>query len=198
MLSPELQALGNYLAGKFDNKTQALAQPAWFVHLHLWMRPVPVFTADSLTLYAEQISVAGSPRPYRPRILRLRQKSNLQIEYYMFKDIEWIVGAGTEPNKLQHITPDKLDFLPNCTLNVATETIAGGYRFKTTPEKETNCSFSYQGSNFQVFLGLEATPKELLTFDKGIDPSTGKATWGALMDAYRFDKVQDFSSEFVK
>ena len=197
-VSDELIALSHYLAGEFDNRTQSLAQPAWFVHLNLWMRPVPIFIEDSLVLYAEQISVAGSSRPYRPRILRLSQKPEMQIEYYMFRDIEWILGAGAEPSKLQRITPDKLELLPNCTLKVATESIAPGrYRFKTTPAKATPCSFNYQGSDFQVFLGLEATEQELLTFDKGIDPKTGQAIWGALLDAYRFNKVKDFSAEFI-
>ena len=196
--SRELTALGNYLAGEFDNKAQALAQPAWFVHLNLWLRPVPIFTEDSLVLYAEQISVAGSPRPYRPRILRLRQDSQIKIEYYMFKDIEWVVGAGADPSKLQQITTEKLEFLPNCTLDVAVENITpGSYRFRTNPTLDTPCTFCYQGSEFQVFLGLEATPQELLTFDKGIDPQTGKAIWGALLDAYRFNKVKDFSPEFI-
>ena len=29
-------------------------------------------------------------------------------------------------------------------------------------------------------MGLEATAKELLTYDKGIDPATGKGIWGGV------------------
>lgn len=189
-LSPELQALGQYLTGEFDNQEQALEQPAWFVHLRLWMRRVPIFTEDSITLYAEQASVVSLDRPYRPRILRLRTQETLQIEYYMFENIDWIVGAGRVRAKLAQITPEKLKFLPNCTLNVTTETIApNNYRFLTTPSQDTPCTFSYQGNNFQVFLGLEATAQELLTYDKGIDPLTGRGIWGALLGAYRFKKI---------
>ncbi len=32
-LSPELITLANYLAGEFDNREQALAEPAWYVNL---------------------------------------------------------------------------------------------------------------------------------------------------------------------
>ena len=197
--SSELLALGKYLAGEFDNQAQALAQPAWFVHLHLWMRPVPIFLEDSLVLYAEQKSVvnAASP-PYRPRILRLRQQEDLVIEYYMFENIEWVLGAGSDKQKLEQITPEKIRFLPNCTLRVTSQQDSvGNYRFKTTPVIDTPCSFSYQGENYQVFLGLEATEQELLTFDKGINPETGKAIWGALLDAYRFTKIKNFSAEFI-
>ena len=180
-LSPELKALGTYLAGEFDNQQQALEQPAWYVHLRLWMRPVPLFTEDSITLYAEQASVVNIDRPYRPRILRLRSRETIEIEYYMFDDIEWIAGAGRDRTKLEQITPENIKLLPNCTLKVTTTNIApGNYRFQTTPVTETPCSFNYQGNNYQVFLGLEATAEELLTYDKGIDPLTGKGIWGGV------------------
>lgn len=193
-LSPQLQALGKYLAGEFDNQSQALEQPAWFVHLRLWMRPVPIFYQDSITLYAEQASVVNLDKPYRPRILRLRERENLEIEYYMFEDITSIAGAGRDRSLLQKITPEQIKFLPDCTLKVKAEsTTAGNYRFTTTPVTETPCNYTYQGNNYQVFLGLEATPTTLLTYDKGIDPATGKGIWGALLDAYRFNKIQDFS-----
>jgi len=45
--SPQLIALGEYLAGEFDNRE----------HLRLWQRPVNLFTEDSITLFAEQASV---------------------------------------------------------------------------------------------------------------------------------------------
>ena len=197
-LSSELKTLAKYLAGEFDNKPQALEQPAWFVHLRLWMRPVPIFTEDSITLYAEQASVINLDKPYRPRILRLHFRDTIEIEYYMFEDIEPIVGAGRDKTKLAQITPEKIKFLPNCTLKVTTESIhPGNYRFKTTPVTDTPCSFTYQGNNFQVFLGLEATANELLTYDKGIDSVTGKGIWGALLGAYRFAKIQDFSEELL-
>ena len=198
MIPTELQTLGNYLAGEFDNQQQALEQPAWYVHLRLWMRPVPIFTEDSITLYAEQASVINQGKPYRPRILRLRDRETIEIEYYMFKDIEAVAGAGSNPEKLKQITPDKIDLLPNCTLKVSSQNMAGGGdRFKTTPAKETPCTFDYQGNTYQVFLGLEATAKELLTYDKGIDRTTGKGIWGALLGAYRFTKIQNFASEIT-
>ena len=69
--------------------------------------------------------------------------------------------------------------------------------FTTTPISDEPCSVTYQGTTFQVFLGFEATADGLQTYDKGIDPATGKGTWGALMGAYSFTKVRDFSSELI-
>jgi CpeT/CpcT family (DUF1001) len=198
MISPELTTLGTYLAGEFDNQQQALAQPAWFVHLRLWVRPVPIFTEDSITLFAEQANIVNLERPYRPRILRLRQRENIEVEYYAFKDIERVKGAGLNRNLLQQINPEYLEFLPNCTLQVTTvKTNNSQYSFTTIPVSETPCTFSYQGNIFQVFLGFLARSQTLETYDKGIDPTTGKAIWGALMGGYCFTKRQDFSDELI-
>jgi len=194
--SPQLIALATYLAGEFSNQPQAIEQPAWYVNLRLWIRPVPIFTEDSITLFAEQANILKLEQPYRPRILRLRQRENIEVEFYMFKDLATGKGAGQDRNLLGQITPDKIEFLPNCTLEVGTQELGNGsYCFETTPVTEEPCTVNYQGTSFQVFLGFKATANELLTYDKGIDPATGKGTWGALMGAYSFTKLQDFSNE---
>ena len=195
--SPELVALGQYLAGEFENRQQATDNPAWYVHLHLWKRPVPIFTEDSLTLYAEQVNIVNPDQPYRPRVLRLRQHSSagLQVEYYMLKDITALQGAGRDRQRLNQLTPEQIEFLPECTLNVKTEQLSDRYRFTTAPASGKPCSFTYQGNRLHISLGFEATSDELLMYDKGIDPDTGKTTWGPLMGPFRFSKRQDFSDE---
>ncbi|MEO0836698.1 MAG: chromophore lyase CpcT/CpeT [Cyanobacteria bacterium J06642_3] len=195
MFSPQLTALATYLAGEFSNQSQASSQPAWYVNLRLWIRPVPIFTDDSITLFAEQANVIKLQQPYRPRILRLRQRENIEVEFYMFLDLATAQGAGQDKSLIGQITPETIKLLPNCTLKVATQELNQGYSFTTTPISDEPCSVSYQGTTFQVFLGFKATPDELLTYDKGIDPETGKGTWGALMGPYQFSKVDDFSGE---
>ena len=196
--SPQLTALATYLAGEFSNQPQAIKQPAWYVNLRLWIRPVPIFTEDSITLFAEQANILKLDQPYRPRILRLRQRENIEVEFYMFKDLATARGAGQDRSLIENITPDKIEFLPNCTLKVTTQELGNGsYCFDTTPVTEEPCTVNYQGTSFQVFLGFKATAKELLTYDKGIDPATGQGTWGALMGAYAFTKLQNFSSDIV-
>ena len=196
MISPQLIALATYLAGEFSNQAQAIEQPAWYVNLRLWIRPVPIFTEDSITLFAEQANILKLEQPYRPRILRLRQREDIEVEFYMFEDLATGKGAGQNRNLIKQITPEKIKFLPNCTLKVATQELSQeSYCFETTPVSDEPCSVTYQGTTFQVFLGFKATADALQTYDKGIDPATGKGTWGALMGAYSFTKLQDFSSE---
>lgn len=203
MTTSQLNTLATYLAGEFGNQQQAASQPAWFVNLRLWIRPVPIFTADSITLFAEQANVIKLNQPYRPRILRLRQRESIEVEFYMFEDIATARGAiatargaGRDKSLIEQITPDKIKFLPNCTLKVDSQQLSNGtYCFETTPVNQEPCSVSYQGTTFQVFLGFKATADELLTYDKGIDPTTGAGTWGALMGPYCFSKLEDFSRD---
>ncbi|MCG6134155.1 MAG: chromophore lyase CpcT/CpeT [Nostoc sp. LLA-1] len=195
--SPKLVALGEYLAGEFNNQEQALADPAWYVHLRLWQRPVDLFTTDSITLFAEQANIVNLDRPYRQRIMRLRTGSSadapLEIQYYMFKDPGVFIGAGLNPDLLQTLTPDQLDILPGCILTVTQTTLTPtSYKFAATQPPDTCCSFTYQNQSIQVSLGFAATSTEFYSYDKGIDSDTGKATWGAILGPYRYTKVKQY------
>lgn len=199
-LSPELITLARYMAGEFDNQQQAIAEPVWYVHLRLWQRPVPLFTEDSLTLFAEQANIVNLDKPYRPRILRLQSSdttpASLQVQYYMLKDTEAIRGAGRNPELLRQLTSEDIEFLPGCNLTIKQQQVTpNSYEFSASSATGTPCSFSYQGNSYQVSLGFEATAQEFRSYDKGIDPTTGKAIWGALMGPFRFTKRQDFASE---
>ncbi len=199
-LSPELITLARYMAGEFDNQQQAIAEPVWYVHLRLWQRPVPLFTEDSLTLFAEQANIVNLDKPYRPRILRLQSSdttpASLQVQYYMLKDTEAIRGAGRNPELLRQLTSEDIEFLPGCNLTVKQQQLgSNAYEFSASSATVTPCSFSYKGNSYQVSLGFEATAEEFRSYDKGIDPTTGKALWGALMGPFRFTKRQDFAAE---
>ncbi|WP_392479226.1 chromophore lyase CpcT/CpeT [Nostoc sp. C110] len=196
--SPQLIALGEYLAGEFDNREQAIEEPVWYVHLRMWQRPVNLFTEDSITLFAEQASVINLDKPYRQRIMRLRHGSNsdtsLEVQYYIPQNPDALRGAGNNPALLNTLTPEQLDLLPGCILTVTHEALAGDrYKFTATPQPETRCSFTYLGNSIYVSLGFETTVAEFHSYDKGIDPATGKATWGAIMGPYRYTKRNQYS-----
>ena len=192
MYSPELIALARYMAGEFENREQAKSDPTWYVHLRLWQYPVPLFTSDSLTLFAEQANVLKLDNPYRQRIIRLQER---QVQYYMFKDPSSFQGAGRSPERLHTLTPDDIEFLPGCTLSVTQhQTNPHNYDFQATLPADCRCCFTFRGETYQVSLGFEASSEQFLSYDKGIDPATGKAIWGAMLGPYRFIKRQDFSA----
>ncbi|MBX9254319.1 chromophore lyase CpcT/CpeT [Desmonostoc muscorum CCALA 125] len=195
--SPQLIALGEYLAGEFDNREQAIGEPIWYVHLRLWQRPVNLFAEDSITLFAEQANIIKLDQPYRQRIMRLRQRSDshapLEVQYYMLKNPEALRGAGDNSALLNTLSPNQLDLLPGCILAVTHETLGGDrYKFTATPLPETRCTFTYLGNTIQVSLGFEATAAEFHSYDKGINPATGQATWGAIMGPYRYTKRNQY------
>jgi hypothetical protein len=201
-ISPELRALAQYMAGEFDNREQALADPAWYVHLRFWQRPLPValFSEPSIALFAEQANILELDKPYRPRIVQLRHVKTapglIEAQYYMFKDIEAVKGAGRNPDLLGKLTSEQIELLPGCTLSVAVQNL-GSNRFRASLPPGNRCGFTYGGQNYQVDLGFEAADEEFLSYDKGISPTTGKAIWGALMGPFRFVKRQDFASEIL-
>ena len=190
-LSSELIALADYMAGEFENKAQAIADPAWYVHLRLWQKPVPLFQEDSITLFAEQANALYLDKPYRPRLMRMqvREDGKIQVQYYIPKDFTAVRGAGANSERLQQFTPDDFELLPGCLLIVTWQQLgSNSYQFKAAIPPDAKCCFTYQGNTQQVNLGFEATAEEFLSYDKGIDMNTGAAKWGAIMGAYRFHK----------
>lgn len=198
-LDPTLVTLAHWMAGEFDNREQAIEEPAWFVHLRLWQRPVPLFGEDSLTLFAEQANVVNPDQPYRQRLIRLMQTGDaeapLQAQYYAFKDPIAVKGAGLKPEVLKAITLEQLEFLPGCLLQIAHP--FGADRLVAQPKPGCECFFSYQGNKAQVQLGFVAGDHTFESYDKGIDIPTQKATWGAVMGPYRYTKRRDFSGEWA-
>ncbi|MBF2064421.1 MAG: chromophore lyase CpcT/CpeT [Calothrix sp. C42_A2020_038] len=195
---PQLLALANYLSGEFDNREQALADPAWYVHLHLWQVPVPVFSEDSITIFAEQASVVSLDQPYRQRIMRLSATDNpeapIQVQYYMPLNPATLAGGGTNPTKLNDLAPDQLDLLPGCVLNVSFRELENNrYEFSAVPPPEAKCTFTYLGNTVQVSLGFELTQEQLKIYDKGIEPETGRTTWGAILGPFCYTKRKNFS-----
>jgi CpeT/CpcT family (DUF1001) len=202
--SPELIALAEYMAGEFDNQEQALADPTWYVHLRLWQRPLPVslFSEPSIALFAEQANILNLDKPYRPRIVQLRHSASapgfLEAQYYMLRDITAFQGAGRDADLLRKLTREEFQLLPGCTLSITVQTLAPNcYRFRALLPEGSQCCFTYGGQTYQVDLGFEAAAEEFLSYDKGINPATGKAMWGALMGPFRFLKRQDFASEIL-
>jgi hypothetical protein len=191
--SPQMFTLGKYLAGEFDNSQQSLAEPAWFVHLRLWHIPVPLFREDSITIFAEQANIVNLDKPYRQRIIRVRQVDDIkfpfQVQYYALKNFSSLAGAGQDIGKLEKLTPEDLELLPGCILEVEVKELSDRHlQFIATPVADSICSFQYNGNTVQVSLGFEVTQEELKTYDKGIDPETGRATWGAILGPYRYQK----------
>jgi len=185
-----LTHIANWLAGEFDNREQAIADPAWFVHLRLWHRPLPFQVDGCLALFAEQANVLYTDQPYRQRVLILRPTEGAigQVEYRALAHPEQYRGAGADPTRLETLQLEDLIPLPGCLLTL-TQQQAG---FSAQPPADARCYFQYDGKTRQVVLGFEVYGDRFLSFDRGVDPDTGKSLWGALMGPYQFTKRLPF------
>lgn len=194
MAQPQMITLAQWLAGEFENSTQALDQPAWFVSLRLWYRPLPQLIQGNLALFAEQAPVVNLNQPYRQRVVVLKEtphSQQFQAEYLALKQRDKFLGAGANPDLLRNLSLDDLEVLPGCVLTVTQQ----NGTFTAKPEPWAKCCFQYEGKTRQVILGLEVSAAQLKSYDKGVDPETGQGLWGALMGPYEFKKCQDFAAE---
>lgn len=203
-MAPSLITLAEWLAGEFDNQAQAQDQPVWFVPLRLWHRPLPFAIDGHVVLFCEQANTLYLDKPYRQRVVILKpmapqpdlqqNSQQWQAEYRAFKQPDRVIGAGANPDLLRQISPDDLEVLPGCQLTITYQPD----RFKAEPPPDAKCCFQYNGQTRQVILGFEASPNQFFSYDRGVEPETGKLLWGAMMGAYQFQKQRSFAAELLK
>lgn len=190
------------LAGTFQNRDQALADPAWYVHLRLWCYPTRLFRPDSVTFFIEQASATFPQAPYRQRLLRIRpEPSGLTAEYYALKQpLAW-QGATQAPERLLKLQPEDVQELRNSCLPIQIVSEAQATRFVARQKPGERCQFTIDGELKLVELAFDAiappahsqTPAAFWMYDKGIDALTEKPTWGAKQGPFQLIKGQDFS-----
>lgn len=184
--------LTQWLAGEFENKTQALSQPAWFVNLKLWHRPLPFFIDGNYALFAEQAPALKLDQPYRQRVFVIQsamEDDSITIQYYAFQQPQQWRGSGKTPEKLNSLSLADLEQLPGCLLEVT----ATDNQFSAKPFPNTICQFYAQEKLCEVELGFAVMEKEFFSYDKGIDPETKQPIWGALMSPYHFQKLHSYA-----
>ncbi len=187
--SPNLQTLADYLTGTFDNRSQAMNDPVWYVGLQVWHRVTHLFSDDSITIFAEQANRLKLEKPYRQRLIRLQEGENgLTAQFYGFKDPSVVVGSGQYPDRLKAITVQDIDFLPGCLLTVQARALNGKPGFYAIAPEGICCQFKYGDKIGQVSLGFAVSETEFHSYDKGINPETLKPIWGALMGPYQHQK----------
>lgn len=188
--SSALTTLATWLAGEFDNQAQAREEPAWYVPVRLWHRPLDIWHDRGFAFYAEQSNALKLDQPYRPRVFLLSETGgHMQVDYFQIREDSPVRGGGRSPEKLQGLTPEKLISLPGCTLMVSHTPPDS---FTAQPQSDCDCCFTVAGVMRQVELGFDSRSDQLLTYDKGIDPKTRQPIWGALMGPYHFHKIGSY------
>ncbi|MEO1297451.1 MAG: chromophore lyase CpcT/CpeT [Cyanobacteria bacterium J06636_16] len=197
----QLNELGHCLAGVFQNRQQALENPAQFVHLRLWICPVVLFREDSHTFFMEQASASFTQPPYRQRLLRIRWLGDhLTAEYYALKQPQSFQGAAQATERLANLAESDLQPLIGSRLRVTSHACTNTTRFEARQLPGEWCQFTIEGRVKYVELGFDAIaptarqePAAFLMYDKGIDPENGKAIWGALQGPFQLEKIEALS-----
>ena len=201
-IADAFEQLSQTLAGTFQNRDQALADPAWYVHLRLWCRPTPLFAGDSVTFLLEQASAAFDQAPYRQRVLRVRDDcGQLTAEYYALKHPRAWQGATQLPERLQALQSEDLQPLVNSRLPITITANGDRTRFEARQHPGEYCQFVVNGETKLVELAFDAiaphsdsaSSAAFWKYDKGIDAVTHKPTWGALHGPFRLIKTHDYS-----
>jgi hypothetical protein len=194
-LHPDILTLGQTLAGVYHNRDQAIADPVWYVSLQAWWRPVPRFTEDSVTLFAEQANALKPEQPYRQRLLRLHAPDGqLTAQFYQFDRPDLVFGVGANGDLVNAVVTAEIQALPTGKLNIE-KTILG---FSARQAPGDCCEFSFrdpQGNQKRgcVELGFAVQSGQWQSYDKGLNPETKQAIWGAMMGPYQFVKQQSYA-----
>lgn len=191
----DLYRLASWMAGEFENRAQAKAEPVWYPHIRVWQRPVQLFD-QGIALFLEQASALSLDRPYRQRLLHLSQSPTAAAitgQYYALTNPGEFQGASRDLERLRLLQLDSLERLPTCRLTIACQ--PGSQRFEAQAGEEL-CSFTYGGQQRFVQLGFTIRQSqgetELQVHEKGVDPSTGKGLWGALMGPFKLIKDRQY------
>jgi hypothetical protein len=201
MAQAQLEQLATYLAGEFDNKPQSLADPAWYLHLRLWQRPLPrSLFSEGYSFFLEQIGVASGKPPYRQRILHIAERAEgLWGQYYALGDPTAYSGSATQPERLDSLTREALICLPTC--GVAIEYQPATQTFSARLPGDSLGSFIVNGTTTYLRLKFDIGPESpapgspvvFQMDDRGVDPDTGKTTWGPQMGPFYLVKQAAFA-----
>jgi len=201
-----LLQLAQHLAGEFDNRQQSLADPAWFLHLRVWNRPLPTHVfSTGCGFFIEQVNVATGNPPYRQRVLHLTHRGEQLLgQYYALKTPAALAGSATAPDRLQGLQRADLIDLPTCALEISVDPTTGQFRGRL-PEN-TLCCITVDGQPSYISLAFDigpavqpstwggTTPAMVLTvYDRGVDAATGATTWGPRMGPFQLKKQQTYA-----
>ncbi len=191
-----LLTLASWMAGEFNNWEQAIANPPFFAHIRLCIRPLPVpLLADSqgFWLYSEQAYDYEIHFPYRTAILHLTaQGDHLEIDNYRVKDAKAFFGASREPERLRSLTIDQVEQLDGCKMLIS---LTPQNTFKGAVEPGKRCCVVRNGKETYLFSEFEVAENSFTSLDRGHDPVTDERVWGSVAGAFEFTKTASFPIE---
>lgn len=190
--SQDLNTLARWMAADFSNQEQAYANPPFFAHIRVCMRPLPYEVLNGTSLFLEQAYDFMLNRPYRLRVIKLiLVDDRLELENYKVKEEEKFYGASRDRSLLENLTPDLIEKMSGCDMNV--EWTGNCFKGQIKPGKA--CIVERKGKVTYLDNSFEVDGSKLISYDRGRDPETDELIWGSVAGPFHFEPTQSFADE---
>jgi hypothetical protein len=178
------------LTGSFSSQEQAERDPRMY-DIRLTMTRIWADRDDGYWLYVEQARADALDSPYRQRVYQVVRAGEKEFESRVYtlpgegtpEIIRRFAGAGSDPSKLDGLSPADLQIREGCTIFARREadgTFSGATR-------GTGCPSSREGAKY-VTSEVKLSSDVLESWDRGWD-AEGKQVWGSTEGGYVFRRV---------
>ena len=190
--SQDITTLARWMASDFSNQEQAYANPPFFAHIRVCMRPLSPDLLDGTSLFLEQAYDFMLNQPYRLRVIRLSLVDDrIELENFKVKEPEKFYGASRDLSILNNLTPDLIEKMSGCDMNVEWT----GTNFKGQIKPGKACIVERQGKITYLDNSFEIDENKLISYDRGRDPETDELVWGSVAGPFHFEPLQSFADE---
>ena len=190
--SQDVTTLASWMASDFSNQAQAYANPPFFAHIRVCMRPLPNDLLDGTSLFLEQAYDFMLDQPYRLRIIKLSVVDDrIELENFKVKEQEKFYGASRDLELLSTLTSDAIEKMDGCDMDV----IWTGQSFQGQIKPGKACIVERKGKITYLDNSFEITDCKLTSYDRGRDPETDELIWGSIAGPFEFFPLQSFAEE---
>ena len=190
--SQDVTTLARWMASDFSNQAQAYANPPFFAHIRVCMRPLPDDLLDGTSLFLEQAYDFMLNQPYRLRVIKLKVVGDrLELENYKVKEQEKFFGASRNLDLLSTLTGDLIEKMEGCDMDVTWT----GSSFQGEIKPGKACIVERQGKITYLDNSFEITDNKLISYDRGRDLETDELIWGSVAGPFEFTPLQSFAKE---
>jgi hypothetical protein len=190
--SQDVATLARWMASDFSNQAQAYANPPFFAHIRVCMRPLPYDLLDGTSLFLEQAYDFMLDQPYRLRVIKLNVVGDrIELENFKVKEQEKFYGASRNLDLLQTLTADQIEKMTGCDMDVTWT----GSLFKGEIKPGKACIVERKGKITYLDNSFEIDGQKLTSYDRGRDPETDELVWGSVAGPFEFFPLESFADE---
>lgn len=192
--SLDIKTLARWMASDFSNQAQAYANPPFFAHIRVCMRPLPEDLLAKTSLFLEQAYDYALNQPYRLRVITLKVEGDrIELENYKVKEQERFFGASRNPDLLSTLGAELIEKMEGCDMDV----VWTGKSFKGEIKPGKACIVERNGKTTYLDNSFEIDSNQLISYDRGRDPDTDELVWGSVAGPFEFSPLQSFAQEVV-